>query len=279
MIKIENCSLFGFETFISDNLVLVNITVDPEVVELKSYKRTPFASIIINSESLPSEIKKISQSENTKEKKKRTVEVIKKIIESSALKLYNMYVDAEYDKYREIFKDNNFHTVILYVEDGSPVNDYDKTILIAGYPVQGMVSPIHKSPDYNLLNGAFISTKMFTMKSVVLDNEPWMATVYTDNDFLYYDKLVYVYVDVKVKFELREYIQISEILGIGYDYLYEVILSERSGFPILRYNCDTRKIPINGREYLFQKPDKNMFHLSDVPKDIVMRKHVLSREL
>lgn len=279
MIKIENSSLFGFESFVSDNLVLINVMVDPEVVELKNYRRTPFASIVINSETLPDKIKKINESENDNVKKQKFFDAINKIISKSKVTLYNSFVDNVYDKYRCIFKDENLHTIILYVEDDINAEEDDKTILIGGYPVQGMINSINKSADYNLLNGAFISTKMFTMRCQYPYHYPPNDHYASYNSFIAYDKLLCVYVDIKTKFEFREYTQTSDTIGIGLDNIFTVTMEDDELYPSIKYKKELRRIPIKGREYLFKKPDKNMFHLSDVPKDIIMRKHQLSRIL
>ena len=282
MIKIENTALFGFDfATVNGRYSLINITVDPEVVELKNYRRTPFASIIIDSEDVALQLKKISKPDGTNNNplviKRQVVDLIIPVLENSALATYNSYIDAKYDDLRNLFPDMNFHTVILYVKGNAPVNDYDKSILIGGYPIRGFVSPINKSPDYSLLNGAFISTKLFSMKNIVLEIEPWMKGVYTDDDFLYYDKIVYILSDIKTKFEFHEYLQISETLGYVNDYIYTPELCDDT-LEIVRRNSE-RKIPVNGREYLFQKPDKNMFQLSDIPNDIMMHKHNLMKKI
>ena len=282
MIKIENTALFGFDfATVNGRYSLINITVDPEVVELKNYRRTPFASIIIDSEDVALQLKKISKPDGTNDNplviKRQVVDLIIPVLENSALATYNSYIDDKYDDLRNLFPDMNFHTVILYVKGNAPVNDYDKSILIGGYPIRGFVSPINKSPDYSLLNGAFISTKLFSMKNIVLEIEPWMKGVYTDDDFLYYDKIVYILSDIKTKFEFHEYLQISETLGYVNDYIYTPELCDDT-LEIVRRNSE-RKIPVNGREYLFQKPDKNMFQLSDIPNDIMMHKHNLMKKI
>ena len=115
------------------------------------------------------------------------------------------------------------------------------------------------------------------MKNVVLEIEPWMKGVYTDDDFLYYDKIVYILSDIKTKFEFHEYLQISETMGYVNDYIYTPELCDDT-LEIVRRNAE-RKIPVNGREYLFQKPDKNMFQLSDIPNDIMMHKHNLMKKI
>ena len=282
MIKIENTALFGFDfATVNGRYSLINITDDPEVVELKNYRRTPFASIIIDSEDVALQLKKISKPDGTNNNplviKRQVVDLIIPVLENSALATYNSYIDDKYDDLRNLFPDMNFHTVILYVKGNAPVNDYDKSILIGGYPIRGFVSPINKSPDYSLLNGAFISTKLFSMKNIVLEIEPWMKGVYTDDDFLYYDKIVYILSDIKTKFEFHEYLQISETMGYVNDYIYTPELCDDT-LEIVRRNAE-RKIPVNGREYLFQKPDKNMFQLSDIPNDIMMHKHNLMKKI
>ena len=95
--------------------------------------------------------------------------------------------------------------------------------------------------------------------------------------FLYYDKIVYILSDIKTKFEFHEYLQISETLGYVNDYIYTPELCDDT-LEIVRRNSE-RKIPVNGREYLFQKPDKNMFQLSDIPNDIMMHKHNLMKKI
>ena len=282
MIKIENTALFGFDfATVNGRYSLINITVDPEVVELKNYRRTPFASIIIDSKDVALQLKKISKPDGTNDNplviKRQVIDLIIPVLENSALATYNSYIDDKYDDLRILFPDMNFHTVILYVKGNAPVNDYDKSILIGGYPIRGFVSPINKSPDYSLLNGAFISTKLFSMKNIVLEIEPWMKGVYTDDDFLYYDKIVYILSDIKTKFEFHEYLQISETMGYVNDYIYTPELCDDT-LEIVRRNSE-RKIPVNGREYLFQKPDKNMFQLSDIPNDIMMHKHNLMKKI
>lgn len=267
MIKIENPELFGFETYVSNGLVLVNVFIDPEVVELKNYRRTPFSSIIIKSDTLIEKLREIEQIDNTfvKKKKRMLVDELLPIIESSSLITYNLYTDNEYDTYKNIFEDVNLHTVLLFVNSEYRVSDTDKSILIFGYPVDGIITPIVKSPNYLLLNGSFISTKPFTMG--------------TNTDGLYYDKLIYCLVDIKTSFEYSEYNQVSESHGVGYDRRFIVGCLDMNESPTIYQKNDERIIPIAGREYLFKKPDKNMFCLSDVPSDIITKKYSLSRKI
>ena len=262
MIVINNPILFGFEYSISDDLVLVNITVDPEIVELKNYKRTPFSTLLFKSKTLAENFMNLSELDiDTKTRKKEILELISPLLNSCSMEMYNLFLDNEYDMYKEIFSNNVLHTIILFIDDSKPKHKTDKVIMIGGYPVRGMISPMTKSQDYLLFNGSFISTKMFSMKEDMVEN---------NNDFIYYDKIVYVLVEIKTQFEFREYIPLHDSIGLCYNHRFMIGIDDDKSIKV-DSELECRKIPIAGREYLFQKPEKNIFHLSDVPKDIMMR--------
>jgi hypothetical protein len=168
---------------------------------------------------------------------------------------YNLYNDSEYELYTDKFENRRFHTMIYYIDKELENDKSSKSILIGAIPLKGIATPITKSYHYKLYNGCLISCKPFK---------------WSDNEF--YNKVIYFLVDVKSMFSFQEFIRTQDDdIGIMIDHIW--YSSENIG---LHYHLNSINLRYEGREDLFEKPMKNIFYLSDVPKDIMTKKETIS---
>jgi len=264
MINFHNNRFFGFDVACSDDLVSINIMVDPQEFELKSYKRTPFVSVIIKNEKLASEIKLYGIT-----RQRVLDELLHTYFPTYYFRQYNLYTDAEYDKYTSKFENRRFHTIIYYFDDTR--NDWEtlrsKSILIAAIPIRGMVSPIPKSIHYKIYNGCFISCKPFKF-------DDYVYSCMSPQDYSdIYNKLVYVLVEVKSVFSIQEFIHNPDSPDGLMNYFWWT--NSVTNYPD-KQGTRTIYLPYSDNEELFKKPEKNIFYLSDVPKDIMIKKETMS---
>ena len=254
MIQIINDRFFSFDIETSENLVSVNLMIDPQDFELKSYKKSPFASIIIENEELVKEI------EDKRMKNLLSHEYILTTITEYFTHYYywqyNLYSDSEYDMYTNKFDNRRFHTMIYYFDRTMDVLEESKAMIIAAVPIKGIAAPITKSYHYKLYNGCLISCKPFK----------WNETD------MFYNKIMYILVDIKSMFSFQEFIRTQdEKIGIMNDYIW---YNTSSNNPYC--NMTTTTLQYEGKEDLFEKPMKNIFYLSDVPKDIMTKRETIS---
>lgn len=267
MIKIINPEFFGYNLDFSGDYISINLMVDPQDFELKSYKRSPFASIIIKSSELVQKIKLLMQEGAVSYTTLLTLLNDKWV--KSDFKQFNLYTDSEYEEYTSKFENRRFHTMIYYSDLDDYHEKYDTpSIMIGAFPLQGIVTPITKSYHYRMYNGCLISCKPFRWKD--------------KHDF--FNKLIYILVDIRSVFSFQEFIRtVDNDSGIMIDYRWYATCGEKIHklSPILPIDSpmettQVTRIPYKLCEDLFEKPMKNIFYLSDVPKDIMMKKETMS---
>ena len=270
MIFINNKDFFGYDIEVSGSLVSINLMVEPQDFDLKSYRKTPFASIIIDNEKLAVEIERYDK----KDRRKAINGTLELYCGAIAFNQYSLYTDEEYELYTSRFKDRRFHTLIYFFDSNVTYSEkaarYNKTILIGAYPLQGMISPIPKSVHYKLYNGCLISCKPFKWHSINKYIEPT-----DEGKDTIYNKLVYLLVEIKSVFRFDEFIRTSnDEIGVmkNYTWYRSMDYREDSRYP----KTNIIDIPYNEAEDLFSKMDKNLFQLSDVPKDIMTKSDRIS---
>lgn len=253
MIKIEGTRFFGLDIeFGDDDLVLINFMVDPEMIELKSYRRTPFSSVMIKSSELKSKLVDRKLISSRSEEKEIVVEYIETASVDYRTYEFNSYKDAEYSELAASIKneDISLHTIIYYIDTTEKPNKYDEeSVLIAATSFSGMLAPIPKSVNYDLYNGALINCKPFE------SNGSWSQ------------KIVYTLANIKTDFLIYEFQKIDDVHGIMYERCWtRTMKSDRVFISYYEIKFD---ILIPGREEFFKKSSKNVFHLSDIPQDIM----------
>ena len=244
MLKIFNHEFFGFDwLYGNDDLLSINITVDPQEFDLKRYTRSPFSSIVVNNKHHKME----------SQERERCIDLIKGYFSDNNTLQYNLYSDDEYEKMTSLFDSNRrFHTMI-YTHGEKPDDETNRVVMIGAFPVKGIISPIRNSNNFKLYNGCFINCKPFQ----------WNGE--------FYNKLVYVLVDIYSQFNFQEFIVTdNDDYGLLIDHRFYI------DYDNIVYTPEISHIPYNGRQELFTKPSKNIFYLSDVPKDILLNGDILS---
>ena len=254
MFRILNEEFFGYDSELSENLLSINIMIDPQKFDLKTYKRAPFASVIVKL--TDDELQKVTSYGMTRDYLSGLLESIN----NDRIYQYNLYRDKEYDTLSNKFGDRLFHTMIYFIdmtENKDPVND--PVIVVAGIPVKGMIAQIQKSNYHNVYNGALIQCKPFPF-----------------NDE-YYNKILYFLVNIKCNFSFQEFkaeedCEMGMMLDHQFSFSFITLYNPEGRWSSgeLHENTEYCSIPIKGREDLFSKPMKNIFYLTDVPKDIMV---------
>lgn len=258
MLAILNEEFFGFDVEIVDSYISINIMVDPQKFVLKTYKRSPFASIVIKS------MKDANQFAIYGYTRDRVIELLKSVKHLN-MKKYNIYTDDEYDKIAKMYENRLFHTIIFYydidvndvVEDNSGID-----ILIGAFPIVGMVSKIQKSQHFSMYNGALIYCKPYKF----------------GDKSCFYNKILYCLTEIKSRFSFQEFIATSlENVGVMLDHSFYLYIEDMDGkLTCIRENTEEASFAMTLRENLFDKPSKNIFYLEDVPKDIMRKNDTLS---
>lgn len=220
------------------------------------------------------------------------------------------------------YKSNRYQSIIRKLKEIDPninhaanvcieVADADITmdvIMILGVPIYGFLGPIHKSRDYDLINGALIMTDMFMDMNKfdpnVANFEMIASSPFSENNGsscrgvfrLHPDspprKLVYIAVETKYgHFDFCDYIpskvQFAAINGIEYGYYinhtFHITPDMMADSTIMlnpSYNCIEGLIPITPKtEPLFSRSMEKLFHLSDLPNGITKSSTHTSVEL
>ena len=251
MMTLLNTEYFGFDAAVVDDLVSINALVDPQDFDLKSYKKTPFASIMIKSDILADEIKLYGVTRD------RILEILDVCFNSHYFEQYNLYTDNEYETYTSKFADRKFHTMLYFFDVDQLNHDVkdSRSVVIAALPLKGMITPMPKSIHYRMYNGCLISCKPFKGE---------------DGDF--FSKLLYVLVEIRSFFSFQEFVRFdTDKYGMMLNY--QFYASINSAATVDRYDT---MIPYEYAKDLFEKPQKNIFQLSDVPRDITIKRDTLS---
>ena len=255
---IKNIEFFGFDVETADDLLSINIMVNPENFELKSYRKTPFMSLIIKNQLLVNEYNGFISRGIDMTHHQWIVDKIELYFSQNIFQCFNMFIDStQYDTITEKFGNRLFHTMIYY-KDIVLDTDLDRypVTLVGAFPIQGIVSPITKSKHYQLYNGCLIHCKPFR---------------YNDEA---YNKVLYVLVDIQTFFSFQEFIPGND-MGKMVNTTYSVDnFTEQC--TVLTSNKHETSLTMRGHETFFSKPCKNIFHLSDVPKDILTRSESFS---
>jgi len=268
MLKIENLNLFYFDTKIIPHrsisgmvTVSINLYIKTDQNIPKIDVDTPFASIIIDNTCRVYHEYKDSDS---------LVRTLEKMSESYGGKILNLYTDSEYVDVIHGFYERKFHTIIYYIECPIPLEEKEKEtdthfLLIGGYGFNGIISPIRKSPFYTLFNGKFIK-----LRKPLLTYQMGYQEAVTE--------LVYVFVDIRVKFNIYEFIKdLKSATPVKLDYPMMInhewhFSWDRRDKGVYLIQSQTKYyVPYEGNEHLFEKPNRNLFHLSDMPHNIVKK--------
>jgi len=233
---------------------LINVFTDPKDFDLPQYRKDPFASIVLESD-IPME---------KKSEKNLALEEILEEIKTSNTTQYSMYTDDEYTELTNIFGGSNrYHTLIFKDVPASNVKEpsYNKNIILAAIPCTGMIQPITKNNNFKLYNAGL----------VVMNHRPFK---WNEN---YYDKLVYLLIDLTTVFDFQEYrftddaskwnVRIAVTHHIGIDFadhnssdLFDIVYQKTENLVL----CGDRE----DRLAFYEFPKKSMFYLSDIPSKV-----------
>lgn len=268
MLKILNLEFFRFETetiFKKDEnyyYTLVNIFTDPKDFELPQYRRIPFASIVIKT--IDGDIK------NTDENK------IIDILQKSNFKQHSMYIaDSDYEKLTSLFKDDNKYHTLIFEQIIKNIENYpEKILLIGAIPCSGILRQIKKSEYYNLYNASLIVLKQRPFK--------WNSA--------FYDKLLYVLVDINAYFSFSEFVFTDSENDIRllntHHFALNTVLDETIQISINKIDIIYNKISSvvlcknsEERQELFEYYGKGMFCLSDIPENLSKKGGMMSAKL
>lgn len=222
---------------------LINIFTDPKNFDLPQYRKTPFASIVLD--------------DNISYEKIEEKEIIETLGRASTVQ-YSCYTDKEYDELSNKFDPiNRFHTLIFNNTKSIKNKQGDPNIVIMAIPCNGIIQPIVKSNMYKLYNGSMI----------VMRHRPFK---WNDN---YYDKLVYVMVDITTCFTFYEYVFTDSPVDIRKMITHHLSLNidDEFGYIIPFYNQIVSYIPCaenEDRKSFYVYNGKSMFYLSDIPANV-----------
>jgi hypothetical protein len=261
MLNIFNKEFFSFDVAfkkdIVDNvpvtLASLNILVDPQAFDLKHYRKVPFASFAVTQWNDTKDISTID-----------TQCLVDRYFTNAVYSQYSKYEDSGYEEMLTNFPDNKAHTLIFNDPNRSRfanTNYINKVLLVIAIPIKGIIAPIRKSSQYKLYNGSFISCKMFK----------WQEQ--------YYNKLVYLLVDMRSSFSFQEYVQTSDSeVGIMHNYYFTLQPKSYDDYTVKMQRIDS-VVPYEGRDDLFSKSDRNLFYLMDIPSEIINRKDSISVQI
>lgn len=266
MFYINRYNLFEFKIYQIQSRYCVNAYLRPSGIKLRKTSNNPFCSFIVDDpkgEVMSSAMKAYE----FEEKYTKNVPLpyfnfqyyLSELFKGDYFcEILNRYVDETFDELTEPFikySELTFHNVLFHI-DLTRKNVEKYTILVCGFPIRGIVNRIPKSDDYTLYNGILVNTEPFKY------------------NFQEYTTIIYMLVDVKSKFQFSEYIQSDEMRGdmITYSFFPEYLYEGNMSF---RFLTTPNKIPMKNRERLFEKSSKNIFSLSDIPKDIVSKSDTL----
>ena len=273
MVTISGIPYLGCKIQIADespdnNPHLMSISVhffaDPEMFDLKTWKKVPFCTITAdvfdekNATMITALAKDGDSQRFTSEKMYLIVAYLSKLSETGT-DIYNMYTDEEYyhirDKYDQTIP---FPSTIIHVGTGHLEEDKLRMpmIIVGAVPILGTMAPVTKSPNYELYNGKFIHCKAFCSPK---------------RDVLY-NGIAYIYGKINTHVEIVQYRKgtISEMWGNNVVTEWRVTRSN-TGMPIIHEETTASLVWYPGNESLFQKPKRNLFHLSDVPKGVTSK--------
>jgi len=263
MIQVINKEFFTLrsntQTWFDDNekpyvYTLFNVMAEPQCIDLKKAKKTPFTSIITKSTSA----KYVSDGKAFA------------LLQNNEFRKVSLYEDDEYLKYanifslstNDVFEKDPLHN-LLYVNDRlveltTPITKPKQVMALIAMPVHGIVAPIKKSANFNLYNAAFISCKPFQ----------WNGECY--------NKLVYLMVDIVSFFSFQEYLKI-DAGRTGLVFNHNFGLNDEGK---IQMQTNVFEVPCEGRDHMFTpNPDKNLFFLSDIPSDVIVNSNAISAEM
>jgi len=248
MFGIDGLRFFGVKEEASQDYTYIayHLTADPEDFDLKRQKKMPICTIIVDAndyalyneglDSLPNPYK------------------VKLLLNLYGLRsiIYNMYLHDEYYKFRDSFSnESKFPSTLIYISPEISIEE-DHNVFVAAIPIDGMLAPVTKSRNYEIYNGKFIHCKPF--KNTKSNPHPYSGIAYI------YARL-YSYIQVDQYKKQEDDSTIGEVHSIQY-YPREVATYDKNE---IRQLIGIHKD--NG--FLFEKPKRNLFHLSDVPAGVM----------
>lgn len=260
---VKNIEFFGYDIETSGDLMSINIMVNPERIELKSYRKTPFASLIIKNQMLVDKYNELLNEGVDMTHNQWITAKIELYFSQNTFERFNMFLDStKYDNLRDKFKNRLFHTMIYYKDLLLDPDEYESNysvMMLAAFPVNGIISPISKSTHYQLYNGCLIHCKPFKH-----NNES-------------YNKILYVLVDIRTYFSYQEFIP-GNVVGHMLNTTYSVDYFTKDCMSLTKNGMKTSLL-MQGYAEFFSKPCKNIFRLSDIPKDILTRSESFSLKM
>ena len=232
-------------------ITLVNLYTDPKMAEFSKYEKKAFFSFVFKSKTNPSDL---SESE------------IYEMMKESEVNKLSMYTDERYEEIKEMFpSDIRYPTMIFEKTDEYKANN----ICVLAIPVKGIVPVIKKSDNYKLYNGSLVICRLFKYQ------------LNPDKPAEYYNKLIYIVVDVTTSFSFSEYRTTKDDNFYGCMMNYAVSLVPRNNDVELVLKHESILVPYKDREEFFAPTQKqpNIFKLSDIPSDIFISHNYIMKEM
>lgn len=244
--------------------------------DLKLRKKTPFASVLFNIDRKDIDLDKYKDNLDIQDIGPDDRIEFFNIIKSWDFERCSVYdPNNTYDQYVDLFTSGitngkvTRHPIssLLYTTNidntmyDKKAADINQLVAILAIPLKGILAPIKKSSDYKLYNASFIPCKTFK----------WNDDVY--------NKLVYLMVDISTYFSFQEYVKCEDSNENNDRYSMINHVFHYDGNSIIEKHF-VSIVPHRDREHLFiPNPSKNLFSLSDIPEDVIIKGNSISVEL
>lgn len=228
-------------------VTLVNLYTDPKMAEFNKYEKKAFVSFVFSSVDDPTQL-----SENE----------IYNIMNTSEIRKLSMYTDERYENVKELFPSDIRYPTIIFEKS----EDYTAcNICVLAIPIKGIVPVIKKSDNYKLYNGSLVICRLFKYQNT------------TDKRPEFYNKLIYVTVEVTTAFNFVEY-RATKDHYYGCMKNYTVALDDGLALSLRQ---DSFLVPYKEREDFFNPTQRqpNIFKLSDIPDGIFVSHNYIMKEM
>ena len=267
MIRIFNKECFDVKVYISEEYLLFNLILKPEDIDSTLMNADPFCTIVFKGKDLTS--KPLSQYDDSPCKKNK---IFTDLMQTVALmyetEVINAYEDPRYYEITSIFEDllpeeTDFPRSLLFVDSTTPKLSApsSKNFLVGATWIRGTMRPIPKSPNYTILNGAFVVPNI-TPESLANPSGIYYLTT---------TKIFCFVVDIHIDFTIYDAI-ISDT-----DPNHIIVMQDvfRAGVGTITYEEKRLELAKKGREEFLKKVPGSLFHIKDIPKGVSIGEDVV----
>ena len=267
MISIFNKGCFDVKAYVSEDYLLFNLILKPEDFDSTEMNEDPFCTIVCKGKDLTS--KPLSQYDDPSFKKNTTfVNLIRTISLMYETEAINAYEDPRYYEITSIFEehlpeDASFPRTLLYIDTTSPKLSApsSKNFLVGTTWIRGTMRPIPKSPNYTILNGAFV------VPSIPPESMANPSGLYYSTTSKIFCFVVDVHVDFTIYDAMTNDSDPNRIKIIQYLF--------RAGIGIITYEEKLLELAKKGREDFLKKVPGSLFHIKDIPKGVSIGEDVV----